>query len=140
MKKLLGIAFLSLFLAASSVAGAQEDTTVGQKVKTGAKKTGAAVEKGAEKTGHAVKKGGKAVGKGVKKGAKTVGQGAAKVGQNTAEVASKGKSKIADKEIKSKQGPNGETIYQDERGYFWKDERGRKQYMRYGSLKDRTQQ
>ena len=137
MKKLLGIAFLGLFLAASLVASAQEEDS---KVKTGVKKTGNAVEKGAEKTGHAVKKGGKAVGKTAKKGAKTVGQGAAKVGQNTAEVASKGKSKIADKEIKSKQGPNGETIYQDERGYFWKDESGRKQYMRYGSLKDRPQQ
>jgi hypothetical protein len=123
MKKLLGIAFLSLFLAASSVASAQEQDS---KVKTGAKKTG-----------QAVKKGGKAVGKTAKKGAKTVGQGAAKVGQNTAEVASKGKSKITDKEIKSKQGPNGETIYQDDRGYYWVDERGRKTYMRYGSLKDR---
>lgn len=138
MKKLIGIAFLGLFLAASSVAGAQQEED--SKVKTGVKKTGNAVEKGAEKTGKAVKKGGKAVGKTAKKGAKTIGQGAAKVGQNTAEVASKGKSKITDKEIKSKQGPNGETIYQDERGFYWVDERGRKHYMRYGSLKDRPQQ
>lgn len=131
---------LAFFLAISSGINAQQDTTVGQKVKTGAKKTGAAVEKGAEKTGKAVKKGGKAVGKGAKKGGKAVGQGAKKVGQNTAEVASKGKSKITDKEIKSKQGPNGETIYQDARGYYWVDEKGRKHYMRYGSLKNRTQQ
>lgn len=138
MKKLIGITLLAFGLAVSSGLSAQEDTTVGQKVKTGAKKTGNAIEKGAEKTGHAVKKGGKAVGKGAKKGAKAVGQGAAKVGQNTAEVASKGKSKITDKEIRSKQGPNGETIYQDDRGYYWVDERGRKTYMRYGSLKDRN--
>ena len=139
MKKLIGLTLLAFFLAISSGVGAQQDTNAGQKVKTGAKKTGAAVEKGAEKTGKAAKKGGKAVGKGAKKGGKTVGQGAAKVGQNTAEVASKGKSKITDKEIRSKQGPNGETIYQDERGYYWVDEKGRKHYMRYGSLKDRPQ-
>jgi hypothetical protein len=116
MKKVVSIFILALFLAWSPTIYAQKDTTVGQHIKTGAKKTG-----------HAVKKGGKAVGKGAKK-----------VGKKTAEVGSKTKAKVTDKEIKSKQGPNGETIYQDERGYYWIDKEGHKHYMRYGSLRDRT--
>lgn len=137
MKKLIGITLLAFGLTVSAGASAQ-DTTVGQHVKTGAKKTGNAVEKGAKKTGHVVKKGAQKTGHAVKKGGKAVGQGAAKVGQNTAEVASKGKAKITDKEIKSKQGPNGETIYQDERGYYWVDEKGHKHYQTYGSLRSRS--
>ena len=127
MKKLISISILALFLAWAPGALAQQDTTVGQHVKTGAHKAGHAVKKGAHATGHAVKKGGKAVGHAGKE-----------VGQNTAEVASKGKAKITDKEIKSNQGPNGETIYQDEHGYYWVDEKGHKHYQTYGQLRSRT--
>lgn len=109
MKKFIGIAFLALFLGASSVASAQEEKTTGEKVKTGAKKTG-----------------------------KTIGKGAKKVGKKSAEVGSKTKAKVTDKEIEHKMGPNGESIYQDKNGYYWVDKRGRKHYLPYGQLKDRT--
>src|SRR5690349_555761 len=46
-----------------------------------------------------------------KAGAKDVKKGAKAVGHKTAEVASKGKSKVVDKTVKDKVGPNGETIY-----------------------------
>ena len=125
MKKLLSILTLALFLGFASTAGAQE---VKQKVEKGAKKTGNAVEKGAKKTGHVAKEGGKAVGKGAKK-----------VGKKSAEVGVKSKAKVTDKQDKTKQGPNGETIYVDGNGgYYWIDKGGNKHYLPYGQLKDRN--
>lgn len=138
MKKVVSIFILALFMAWAPSVYAQQDTTVGQHMKTGAKKTGHAVEKGAKTTGHVAKKGAQKTGHAAKKGGQAVGHGAKKVGQNTAEVASKGKAEITDKEIKTKQGPNGESIYQDKRGYYWIDGAGHKHYQTYGQLKSRS--
>lgn len=72
----------------------------------------------------------------VHKAGHEVKKGAKKVGNKTAELASKGKSKIADKTVKDKTGPNGETIYLDDHSrYYWVDKKGHKQYIAEGSLK-----
>ncbi len=68
-----------------------------------------------------------------------VKKGAKKVGNKTAELASKGKSKVVDKTIKEKQGPNGETIYMDDHDrYYWVDKKGRKKYSSYSSFRSRN--
>jgi hypothetical protein len=65
-------------------------------------------------------------------------KGAKKVGNKTAELASKGKSKVADKKVKDKQGPNGETIYMDDHSrYFWVDKKGHHQYVTVSELRPR---
>ena len=70
----------------------------------------------------------KEAGHGIKKGAK-------KAGNKTAQVASKGKSKIVDQPYKGKQGPNGETIYIDNKSrYYWVDKKGHKQYLSEAEL------
>jgi hypothetical protein len=108
MKKIIGIAFMALFLGLGTVVGAQEKTT-GEKVESGAKKAG----------------------KGVKKGAKAVGK-------KSAEVGSKTKAKVTDQVYKEKIGPNGETIYIDNTNrYYWIDKKGHKHYLPYGQLKDK---
>ncbi len=59
-------------------------------------------------------------------------KGAKKVGNKTAELASKGASKVVDKTVKGKKGPNGQTIYiDDENRYYWVDKKGHKQYVTY---------
>ena len=83
-------------------------------------KAGQKIEHGAKKTGHAVKKGGKAV------------------GHKTAEVSSKGTSKIADKKLNDKAGPNNETVYMTaDNRYYWVDDRGRRHYIPKSALKSR---
>ena len=110
MKKMVGIAFLGLFLASSSVGNAQEEKSTGDKIEHGAKKAG----------------------KGVKNGAKAVGT-------KSAEVGSKSKAKVTDQVYKTKIGPNGETIYIDNRNqYYWIDKKGHKHYLPYGQLKDKA--
>lgn len=74
----------------------------------------------------------------VKKAGHEVKNGAKKVGHKTAELASKGKSKIADKTVKDKVGPNGETIYLDDSRYFWIDKKGHRQYIAQSKLKAKT--
>jgi hypothetical protein len=103
-------AFIGLFVLIFSVANAQEkDKSVGQEIK-----------KGANATGQAVKKGAKAVGK------------------KTSEVASKGKSKIVDKVYAGKAGPNGETIYINNKSqYYWVDKKGHRHYVTEAELQDK---
>lgn len=72
----------------------------------------------------------------VKKATHSVKKGAKTVGNKTAELASKGKSKVVDKTIKDKTGPNGETIYVDsDARYYWVDKKGHKEYVTEAELK-----
>jgi hypothetical protein len=71
-----------------------------------------------------------------KAGAKDVKKGAKAVGHKTAEVASKGKSKVVDKTVKDRVGPNGETIYiSNDNRYYWVDKKGHKNYVVSTDLK-----
>jgi hypothetical protein len=75
----------------------------------------------------------------VKKAGHEVKTGAKKVGNKTAEVASKGKSRIVDKRVKDKTGPNGETIYVDDNTkYYWVDKKGHKEYIASSRLKTKV--
>ncbi len=106
MKKFIGLVVICTALGFSSFA--QDDKSVGQKIETGAKKTG-----------HAVKKGGKAL------------------GHKSAEVASKSKSKVVHTKYKDKVGPNGQTIYIDKHSkYYWIDNKGRRHYISANALKN----
>ncbi|HZH96641.1 MAG TPA: hypothetical protein VEY06_12180 [Flavisolibacter sp.] len=108
MKKIFGLAAISLLVAVSSPAFAQ--TTV-------------------EKAGHGVKSGAKKAGKGIKKGAKAAAN-------ETAELATKGKSKITDKKSDEWVGPNGQAIYIDDGSkYFWINERGGREFVTKDKLK-----
>ena len=110
MKKIIGLS-LFLFLGFASVTNAQ--STV-------------------KKAEHDVKTGAKKAGHGVKTGAKTAGN-------KTAELASKGKSKVADKTVHDKMGPDGQTIYiNDEGKYYWVDKKGHHQYVTEAQLKTKT--
>ena len=65
-----------------------------------------------------------------------VKKGAKKVGHKTAELASKGKSKVVDKSVKDKQGPDGQTIYVDDHSkYYWVDKKGHKQFIAESALR-----
>jgi hypothetical protein len=73
----------------------------------------------------------KKVENGVKKGAK-------KVGNETAEVASKGKAHVVDKVYKDKVGPEGQTIYINNRShYYWIDEKGHRHSITKAELRDK---
>ena len=116
MKKLL----VGLFLLIFSFANGQEDKTVGQELKDDAKATGQFIKKGAKSTGRAVKK------------------GASSVGKKTAEIASKGQSEIVDKTYEGKAGPNGETVYINNKSeYYWVDKKGKRHYVTENELTDK---
>ena len=84
------------------------------------KSTGDKIESGAKKTGHAIKKGGKAA------------------GRKTAEVTSKGTSKVADKTLKDQVGPNDEKVYvTSDKRYYWVDDKGRRHYISSSALKSK---
>ena len=119
MKKLL----VGLSLLTFSFAHAQEqDKTVGKEIKQDAKATGNFIKKGAKATGHAVK------------------SGASTAGKKTAEVASKGQSKIVDKTYEGKAGPNGETVYINNKSeYYWVDKKGKRHYVAESELTDKQQ-
>ena len=90
---------------------AQEDTstTIGDDLKSATKKTGVAIEKGAKK-----------------------------VGNKTAELASKGKSAVVDKVYEDKKGPDGQTIYINNKSeYYWVDKKGHRHYVREADLVDK---
>lgn len=101
---------VGLFALVFSVANAQEkDKTVGGEIK-----------KDAKATGHAVKK------------------GATAVGRKSSEIASKGKSRIVDKVYEGKAGPDGETIYINNKSkYYWVDKKGHRHFVTEAELKDK---
>jgi hypothetical protein len=117
MKKL----FVGLFLLMFSAANAQDTaTTVGQEIKEDAKAAGHGIKKGVKATGRAV------------------GRGAKAAGRKTAEIASKGHSEIADKTFDGKVGPNGETVYINNKSkYYWVDKKGHRHYVEETELKDK---
>src|SRR3954451_23133739 len=115
MKKGLSISLMALFagvFAVTNVSG--QDTT-----------------KDTTNLGQDIKEVGKETGKVVKKGAKDVGN-------KTAELASKGKADVVDKKYDGKQGPNGETIYiNDKAKFYWIDKQGHRHYVTEAELKDK---
>ena len=88
---------------------AQDTTTIGEDLKSAGKKTGKVVKKTAKK-----------------------------VGNKTAELASKGTSAVVDKVYDGKQGPDGQTIYINNKSeYYWVDKKGRRHYVTESELKDK---
>ncbi len=68
----------------------------------------------------------------IKKTAKTVGN-------KTAEIAVKGTSAIVDKKYKGKIGPDGQTIYIDNKSrYYYIDAKGAKVFLPKSKLKDKA--
>ena len=111
MKKILIVCLVALMPGIMNVSFAQQkkDTTVGQKIKTGAKKTGKAIDRGATA-----------------------------VGNKTAEVASKGASKMVDKTYEGKVGPLDQTIYINNKAkYYWVDKKGKRHFVTEMQLKNK---
>jgi gas vesicle protein len=107
MKKVIGITALALALGFSYSANAQAVKNATKDVKEAAKEAGHDVKKGAKKAGN-----------------------------KTAELASKGAHHITDQVYKDKVGPNGQTIYIDNKSqYYWIDDKGHKQYVTEAELK-----
>lgn len=108
-KRLLGVLAIGALFSLNTTVQAQDTTTAGQDIKNAAKKTGKAVKKTAKK-----------------------------VGNKTAELASKGSSAVVDKIYEGKQGPNGETIYIDNKSkYYWVDKKGHRVYIAESKLKNK---
>jgi hypothetical protein len=83
------------------------------------------------------------LGKEIKKDAKKTGQAikteAKKVGSKTAELASKGSSSVVDKVYDGKQGPDGQTVYiNDKSEYYWVDKKGHRHFLTESELKDKN--
>jgi hypothetical protein len=111
MKKGLSISLMALCAGIFSVinVNGQDTTTIGQDIKAVGKETGKVVKKGAKE-----------------------------VGNKTAELASKGKADVVDKKYDGKQGPNGETIYiNDKAKFYWIDKKGHRHYITEAELKDK---
>jgi len=65
-------------------------------------------------------------------------EAAKKVGNKTAELGAKGAAAVADKIVKEKEGPDGQTIYLDDDGkYYWIDKKGKKIYISAAKLKNK---
>jgi len=87
----------------------QDTTTIGQDLEHAGKKTGQAVAKGAKD-----------------------------VGNKTAEIASKGKAGVVDKIYDGKEGPEGQTIYINNKSeYYWIDKQGHRHFLPESELKDK---
>ena len=113
MKKELSISLMALLagvFSVTAVSGQDKDTTnLGQDIKEVGKETGKVVKKGAQD-----------------------------VGNKTAELASKGKAGVVDKKYDGKVGPNGETIYiNDKAKFYWIDKKGHRHYVTEAELKDK---
>lgn len=98
-----------LVLFAVSTAQAQDSTSIGQHI-----------EKAASQTG------------------KAIGKGAKAVGNKTAELASKGESGVVDKIYSGKVGPNGETIFINNKAKYYRiDKKGHRHYLNKSQLKNK---
>lgn len=63
---------------------------------------------------------------------------AKKAGNKTAEVASKGKVHVTDQVYKDKVGPDGQTIYINNKSdYYWIDDKGHRHSITKAELKDK---
>lgn len=59
------------------------------------------------------------------------------VGHKTAEIAAKGTAKIVDKTYKGKVGPQGQTVYIDNKSrYYYINSKGKRVYVQKAKLKD----
>ncbi len=66
------------------------------------------------------------------------GKTAKDVGNKTSEVASKGSSDVLDKEYKGKYGPNGQTVYINNKSqYYYVDKKGHRVYLKKSDLTDK---
>ena len=67
-----------------------------------------------------------------------VGKTATKVGNKTSELASKGSSAVIDKVYKGKCGPDGQTIYINNKShYYYVDKKGHRVYLKESELMDK---
>ncbi|MBS1663050.1 MAG: hypothetical protein JST68_18550 [Bacteroidetes bacterium] len=67
-----------------------------------------------------------------------VGQAINKAGNTTAKAAVSATSAIKDKKYKTKEGPDGQTIYIDKNShYYYVDGRGAKTYVKKSQLRDK---
>ena len=110
MKKLfVCLAVVAAGLVACADVYAQDTTTAAQDLTKAARKTGKAISKSAKK-----------------------------VGNKTAELASKGKAVVVDKVYSGKKGPDGETIYiNNKSAYYWIDKKGHHIAITESQLKDK---
>jgi len=110
MKKVLGIAIVTLLgLSMSSFAQSKVDKAAND------------VKKGADKAWHGTKKGAKAV------------------GHKTSEVTNKGVARVTDKKSDQWVGPEGQTIYIDDLGkYYWINGNGKKIFVSESALRARN--
>jgi hypothetical protein len=83
---------------------------------------------------------GKKVGKTAKKAGNATASAAKTVGNATASTASKGASKVVDKTYKGKTGPNGETVYINNKSqYYYVNKKGGRVYVTEAQLKDKPE-
>lgn len=67
-----------------------------------------------------------------------VSKAATKVGNKTSELATKGASAVVDKQYKGKCGPNGETIYINNKShYYYVNKKGHRVYLKESELMDK---
>jgi hypothetical protein len=69
---------------------------------------------------------------------KKVSNAATKVGHKTSEIAAKGASGIVDKKYDGKCGPNGQTVYINNKShYYYINKKGHKVYLKKSQLMDK---
>ncbi len=91
-----------------------------------------------DKVEHGIKKGARETKEGIKKGAQETKKGVKKGAHEVAEQASELHSKVVDKEVGDKMGPNGEDIFYDNDGrYYYVDEKGHRVYLNASVLRQR---
>lgn len=67
-----------------------------------------------------------------------VSKAATKVGHKTSELAAKGASDVVDKQYKGKCGPNGETVYINNKShYYYVNKKGHRVYLKKSELMDK---
>jgi hypothetical protein len=112
---------IGLFSAVS--VRAQDTTTIGEDLKHAGQKTGRVVKKSAKKVGN--------------KTAELAAKGKAAV-VDKIYLASKGKAAVVDKIYEGKQGPDGQTIYINNKSeYYWIDKKGHHHFVTENELKDK---
>jgi len=122
MKKLFNVALFAagLFIAGQAHAQTHRDTTLGHKISKSAKKVGHETSEAAKEVGHGTAKAAKAVGK------------------KTSEVAAKGAAAVTDRKYEGKMGPNGETIYINNKAqYYYVNKSGHRVYVTKIQLKNK---
>lgn len=69
---------------------------------------------------------------------KKIGNVAKKVGHKTSEIAAKGASDVVDKKYEGKCGPNGQTVYINNKShYYYVNKKGHRVYLKKSQLMDK---